>query len=108
MQPELKNKVWSLLQAALFTGIVIPLFAISLVGYLLYYIHVNSVNETRQSKATTPEDNSFFSREKLSCLRQDLNPQRSAYKADALHVYMYTLPWPCCMHELLTKLISVF
>ena len=30
------------------------------------HVHVNSVNETRQSKAATPEGNS---REKMSCLR---------------------------------------
>ncbi len=36
-----------------------------------------SVIETKQCKATAPEDNSLF-------LRQDLNQQRSAYQADTL------------------------
>ena len=40
------------------------------------HVHVNSVNETRQSIATMPGDNSFFL--KMSCVR-DSNPQRSAY-----------------------------
>ena len=40
---------------------------------------LHAVNETRQRKATTLEDNSFFSQERKSCLKQDLNWQRSVY-----------------------------
>ena len=47
-------------------------------------IHVNSVNETRQSKATMAKGNSFFIKKKMSCLRWDSNLQPSAYQADAL------------------------
>ena len=36
-------------------------------------IHERSVVQTRQSKTTTPRE------KKKSCLRQDLNPQHSAY-----------------------------
>ena len=32
--------------------------------YIQYAEHVNSVNETREGKATTPEDNSFFLKRK--------------------------------------------
>ena len=49
------------------------------------HVHERSVIETRQSKATMPEDNSLFlKREKNSCLKWDSNPRRSAYQADAL------------------------
>ena len=33
-------------------------------AYAMYNVHVNSVSETRQSKATTPEDNFFFLKRK--------------------------------------------
>ena len=41
------------------------------------HVHVCSVIETKQSKATTPKDNSSFSQK--SCLRRDLNPRHSVY-----------------------------
>ena len=42
---------------------------------LRVHVHEQSVIETGQSKATTPEDNSFFPQEKKkSCLRRDSNP----------------------------------
>ena len=55
----------------------------------IHYLHVHerSVIETRQSKVhvTTPEDNSLFlKRKRRACLRQDSNPQCSAYQADTL------------------------
>ena len=41
---------------------------------------VNSVNDTRQSKATMlPKTIRIFSREKMSCLSRNSNPQYSAY-----------------------------
>ena len=46
----------------------------------LKIMHVCSVIETRQSKATMPKDNSSFSQEKKkSCLRWDSNLRHSAY-----------------------------
>ena len=42
-------------------------------------VHDRSVMETRQRRATAPEDRSFVSGEKMSCLRQDSNPQHPAY-----------------------------
>ena len=42
------------------------------------HVHVNSVNETRQSKQLHPKTTPFFSKEKMSCLGQDSNPQRPA------------------------------
>ena len=52
--------------------------------YLHTHIHVNSVNEIRQSKVTTLKDKSVFSREKMSCLKWDSNLQCSVYQADPL------------------------
>ena len=46
--------------------------------------HDQLVIKTRQRKATTPEDNSFFFQRKKGCLRRDLNPWHLAYCADAL------------------------
>ena len=43
--------------------------------YGTVYVHERSVIETRQRKATMPEDNTSSSQEKKkSCLRRDLNP----------------------------------
>ena len=50
------------------------------------HVHVYSVIETRQSKATMSKDNSslFPKRKKRSCLTWDLSPRHSAYWADIL------------------------
>ena len=40
------------------------------------HVHVCSVIETRQGKATTPK--------RMSCLRRDSNLRHSAYQADTL------------------------
>ena len=51
----------------------------------------------RQGKATTPEGQSIFPRDKKSCLRQDSNPQHSVYQADTLptepprHAHVHTV-----------------
>ena len=63
-----------------FLNTVDPLDTVS--NYYVYvhvHVHDQSVIETRQRKATAPEDSSFFSvlffqRKKMSCLRRDLNP----------------------------------
>ena len=46
-------------------------------------MHVNSFNKTRQSKQLRPKTTPFFSREKMSCLRRDLNPRCPVFQADA-------------------------
>ena len=43
------------------------------------YMCMYMVNETRQSKATMPEDNFISLETKMSCLRWELKLQRSAY-----------------------------
>ena len=64
-------------------------------------IHVNSFKETRQSKQLRPKTTPFFSREKMSCLRRDSNPRRSAFQADVLpvrvHVYHSGIHAPTCI-----------
>ena len=75
--------------------------------YMYIHVHVCTCkHQSKRGKAMqsnyTPED-SFFFREKVSCLRQNSNPQHTAYCADALPAELPRQPsWHAhdiCMYE---------
>ena len=69
-------------------------------------MHINSVNETRQSKATTPEDNFYFSQEKRWAVsgrtwtHNILHTRQTLYQLS--HRGSYTIHYTHHMHALCT------